>query len=97
MLNGLNVIRNLSMDESSIYVLGIPIVLTMAVIFLPSKVVSETPQMIQYLLGSPITIAAITAIVINLVMGKHQESKVAETDKELKKTNLSKEELAESK
>ena len=74
MLNGLNVIRNLATDESTIYVLGIPIVLTMAVILLPAKVVSETPQIIQYLLGSPITIAALSAIIINLVMGNKATS-----------------------
>ncbi|MDN6543329.1 MAG: purine permease, partial [Lentilactobacillus parabuchneri] len=56
------------------YVLGIPIVLTRAVILLPAKVVSETPQIIQYLLGSPITIAALSAIIINLVMGNKATS-----------------------
>ncbi|MBZ3776382.1 solute carrier family 23 protein [Lentilactobacillus otakiensis] len=96
MLNGLNVIRNLATDESSIYVLGIPIVLTMAVILLPAKVVSETPQMIQYLLGSPITIAALSAIIINLVMGNRKVSESTE-DTEEKVEPVSKEQLAESK
>ncbi len=71
MLNGLNVIRYLDTNESSTYILGIPIVLTMAVILVPSKLISATPQMIQYLLGSPITIAAVSAIILNLVMGEH--------------------------
>ena len=72
MLNGLNVIRDLDTNESSIYILGIPIVLTMAVILLPSAVLKSTPQMVQYLLGSPITIAAISAVVLNLAMGDHK-------------------------
>ncbi|GAA2968375.1 uracil-xanthine permease family protein [Lentilactobacillus parakefiri] len=97
MLNGLNVIRNLATDESTIYVLGIPIVLTMAVILLPAKVISETPQMVQYLLGSPITIAALSAIIINLVMGNRKVSESPEDTSEIKPTAVSKEELAESK
>lgn len=97
MLNGLNVIRNLATDESSIYVLGIPIVLTMAVILLPAKVVSETPQMVQYLLGSPITIAALSAIIINLVMGNRKVSEATEDSEEIKSTDAPKEQLAESK
>lgn len=97
MLNGLNVIRNLATDESSIYVLGIPIVLTMAVILLPAKVVSETPQMVQYLLDSPITIAALSAIIINLVMGNRKVSEATEDSEEIKSTDAPKEQLAESK
>jgi NCS2 family nucleobase:cation symporter-2 len=96
MLNGLNVIRYLDTNESSIYILGIPIVLTMAVILVPSHLVASTPQIIQYLLGSPITIAAISAIILNLVMGERPEkspSSAAETVTTKKQTSK----LAESK
>jgi NCS2 family nucleobase:cation symporter-2 len=87
MLNGLNVIRYLDTNESAIYILGIPIVLTMAVILVPSHLVSSTPQMIQYLLGSPITIAAVSAIILNLVMGDHRpETETVDEPRESKKT-----------
>lgn len=82
MLNGLNVIRDLKTSESAIYVIGIPIVLTMALVLIPSKVVSEAPQMLQYLLGSPITIAAISAIILNLVMGSKVPVETTETETE---------------
>lgn len=68
MLNGLNVIRYLQTNESTMYVIGIPIIMTMALILVPTTVIHETPQLVQYLLGSPITIAAVTAIIINLLM-----------------------------
>ncbi|WP_283680045.1 solute carrier family 23 protein [Lentilactobacillus sp. Marseille-Q4993] len=78
MLNGLNVIRKIETTESTLYVLGIPIVLTMATVLLPSKVTTELPQMVQYLLGSPITVGAISAIILNIVMGSgSKEEKVA--------------------
>ncbi|ANZ64694.1 xanthine/uracil permease [Secundilactobacillus paracollinoides] len=80
MLNGLNVIRNLATSDSAIYVIGIPIVLTMAVVLVPSKVVSEAPQMIQYLLGSPITIGAISAILMNLFMSKSSKQTVKKSE-----------------
>ncbi len=44
----------------------------MALVLIPSKVVSEAPQLIQYLLGSPITIAALSAIILNLLMSNKQ-------------------------
>jgi len=31
---------------------------------------NEAPQMVQYLLGSPIAVAAVAAIILNLVMPK---------------------------
>lgn len=98
MLNGLNVIRYLNTNESAIYILGIPIVLTMAVILVPSHLVNSTPQIIQYLLGSPITIAAISAIILNLIMGDHQPETKADNDpKESKKETAHHAKLAASK
>ncbi|MCI1974623.1 MAG: purine/pyrimidine permease [Limosilactobacillus sp.] len=70
MLNGLNVIRNLKVRESDLYIIGLPIVITIALVLIPQKIVHGAPQMIQYLLGSPVAMAAITAIILNLVMPK---------------------------
>lgn len=72
MLNGLNVIRRLQTNESDIYVIGLPIILTIALVLLPTKVMHEAPQMIQYLLGSPIAVAAVAAIILNLLMPKRR-------------------------
>lgn len=73
MLNGLNVIRRLKTGESDIYVIGLPIVLTIALVLLPKHVLNSSPQMLQYLLGSPIAISAITAIVLNILMPKRPQ------------------------
>lgn len=73
MLNGLNVIRRLKTGESDIYVIGLPIVLTIALVLLPKHVLNSAPQMLQYLLGSPIAISAITAIVLNILMPKRPQ------------------------
>ena len=68
MLNGLNVIRRLDTAPADIYVIGLPIILTLAITFLPKHVISAAPQMLQYLLGSPIAVAALTAIILHLLM-----------------------------
>ena len=72
MLNGLKVIRNVETEESDLYVIGIPIVLTMALLLVPKKVVAVTPQLLQYLLGSPIAVAAIVAVILKLIMPKYR-------------------------
>ncbi|AUI71049.1 nucleobase:cation symporter-2 family protein [Companilactobacillus alimentarius] len=73
MLNGLNVIRGLETTDRDLYIIGIPIVLTLALVLLPANVTKNAPQIIQYLLGSPIAVAAIAAIILNLVMPKVKE------------------------
>ncbi|GEA97903.1 xanthine/uracil permease [Levilactobacillus brevis] len=77
MLNGLNVIRRLDLGESSLYVIGLPIVLTLALVLLPATVTKESPQLVQYLLGSPIAVAAIAAILLNLCMPSDQQHSAA--------------------
>lgn len=68
MLNGLNVIRGLETTDRDLYIIGIPIILTLALVLLPANVTKNAPQILQYLLGSPIAVAAIAAIILNLVM-----------------------------
>ena len=70
MLNGLNVIRGLETTDRDLYIIGIPIILTLALVLLPATVTKDAPQILQYLLGSPIAVAAIAAIILNLVMPK---------------------------
>ncbi|WP_334328797.1 uracil-xanthine permease family protein [Companilactobacillus sp. HBUAS59699] len=73
MLNGLNVIRSLHTTDRDIYIIGLPIILTLALVLLPANVIKQAPQIIQYLLGSPIAVAAVAAILLNLLMPKIKE------------------------
>ena len=72
MLNGVNVIRGIKTADADLYIIGIPIVLTLAIILLPSSIAKAAPQMVQYLLGSPIAVAALAAIILNLLMPRRQ-------------------------
>lgn len=70
MLNGLKVIKGLQTSERDLYVVGMPIILTMAMILIPSTTVKAAPEMIQYILESPVAVAAIACVILNLVMPK---------------------------
>lgn len=76
MLNGLNVIRGIETTDRDLYIIGIPIILTLALVLLPANVTKNAPQILQYLLGSPIAVAAIAAIILNLVMPKQSAKQV---------------------
>lgn len=73
MLNGLNVIRTLHTQERDMYIIGIPIILCIAIIIMPQSLVKATPQMIQYLLESPISICALAAIILNLILPRDRQ------------------------
>lgn len=73
MLNGLNVIRNIETQASDLYIIGLPIIFTLAIVLLPTKVTNAAPELVQYLLGSPVAIAALVAIILNLVMPKRSK------------------------
>ena len=79
MLNGLKSIPQI--NGKQIYTVGIPMVLTFALNLVPAKIMSQAPQFLQYFLKSPITIAALTAIVLNLIL--NQESRVRTPKKSL--------------
>lgn len=73
MLNGLNVIRSLHTTDRDLYIIGLPIILTLALVLLPESVINQAPQLLQYLLGSPIAIAAVAAILLNILMPNTRE------------------------
>ena len=61
-------IRGIQTQASDLYIIGLPIILTLAIVLLPKTVTNHAPQLVQYLLGSPVAIAAVCAIVLNLLM-----------------------------
>lgn len=70
MLNGLKVIKGIRTTERDLYVVGMPIILTMAMILIPASTVKAAPQMIQYVLESSVAVAAIACVILNQIMPK---------------------------
>ncbi|MBF0713464.1 purine/pyrimidine permease [Gemella sp. GH3] len=68
MLNGFRVVKNADFSERELYIIGIPLIFAIGLLFIPKEVVTSAPQMLQYLLNSPIAIGAIVAIIMNKVM-----------------------------
>lgn len=74
MLNGLNVIFHIKPQERDIYIIGIPIIICIAIMTMPTNLIKAVPQNLQYLLNSPIALCSLTAIVLNLVLPKDKIS-----------------------
>lgn len=64
-MSGFQVLKQKQLGQKEMYVISIPILLVIALTFLPADYLSTLPTMIQYLFGSPIAIASLTAIILN--------------------------------
>lgn len=64
-INGIQVMKNQHIGEKEMYVISIPMILTLALVLIPKDYLYSLPTFVQYLLGSPILVAAMAAIVLN--------------------------------
>lgn len=64
-INGIQVMKNQHIGEKEMYVISIPMILTLALVLIPKDYLYSLPTFVQYLLGSPILAAALAAIILN--------------------------------
>lgn len=67
-ISGLQVMKNERIAEKEMYVISVPVILTLALTLLPKDFLYSLPTTVQYLFGSPIATAAIVAILLNKVL-----------------------------
>lgn len=65
MLSGFRVIKNQEFSERELYIIGVPLIFAIGLLFMPAEVKQSAPQFIQYLLDSPIALSAIVAVAMN--------------------------------
>ncbi|MGO2722646.1 MAG: uracil-xanthine permease family protein [Lactobacillus sp.] len=65
MLSGFRVIKNAEFSERELYIIGVPLIVAIGLLFKPASLSAHAPQLLKYLLDSPIAISAIVAIVMN--------------------------------
>ena len=65
LLNGFKVVKDLDFSERELYIIGVPLMFTIGLLFIPAELKASTPQLLQYLIGSPIAVGAIVAIIMN--------------------------------
>lgn len=68
LLNGFRQIKGEPLSERQLYIIGVPIAVAVGLLNLPSDVSAAAPEVLQYLLDSPIAISAIVCIVLNKIL-----------------------------
>ncbi|MFE9275733.1 uracil-xanthine permease family protein [Paenibacillus glucanolyticus] len=67
-INGIQVMKNEKIGEKEMYIIAIPMILTLALVLIPKDFLYTLPTFVQYLFGSPILAAALAAIVLNKLL-----------------------------
>ena len=65
LLNGFRVVKDLDFSERELYIIGVPLMFTIGLLFIPAELKASAAQLLQYLIGSPIAVGAIVAIIMN--------------------------------
>ena len=68
LLNGFRQIKGEPLSERQLYIIGVPIAVAVGLLNLPADVSAGAPEVLQYLLNSPIAISAIVCIVLNKIL-----------------------------
>lgn len=63
-INGIQVMKNEKIGEKEMYIIAIPMIVTLALVLIPKDFLYSLPTFVQYLLGSPILAASIAAILL---------------------------------
>lgn len=68
LLGGIKVITVQALHEREFYIVGIPIITVIALVLLPAEIKEVTPQLLRYLLDSPIAFGSLVVLALNICL-----------------------------
>ncbi|GGC82712.1 uracil-xanthine permease family protein [Enterococcus wangshanyuanii] len=74
-ISGIKVIKEVEINEKEMYVIAIPMILTLALTLIPEEFIQSLPQFLQYLFGSSVATASIAAILLNRLLPSEKSAK----------------------
>lgn len=80
-ISGLKVIKEIDINEKEMYVIAIPMILTIALTLIPEEFIQSLPQFLQYLFGSSVATASIAAIILNRLLPSEKNEKARTQEK----------------
>lgn len=72
-VSGMKVMSDVTIHEKEMYVIAVPIIMTLALTLLPKEFLETLPQFLQYLFSSPVATASIVAILLHTILPNVQE------------------------
>ncbi|MEI5995496.1 uracil-xanthine permease family protein [Candidatus Enterococcus mansonii] len=84
-ISGIKVIKEVEIGEKEMYVIAIPMIVTLALTLIPKEFIQALPPFLNYLFGSSVATASIAAILLNRILPveKQADEKIKVEKKEL--------------
>jgi uracil-xanthine permease len=73
LMSGLRAMHNIELNDRNILIIGIPVFITVCVSLLPGVIVDSMPTLLSFLFSSSITVGALAAVIINLIVPETKE------------------------
>ncbi|MGX7245208.1 uracil-xanthine permease family protein [Enterococcus quebecensis] len=87
-ISGLKVIKEVEISEKEMYVIAIPMILTIALTLIPKEFIQSLPQFLQYLFSSSVATASIAAILLNRLLPEEKAEKHKMEQTRLEKSEI---------
>ncbi len=68
LMSGLRSMHDIKLDDRNILIVGIPVFITVCVSLLPAEIVNSMPSLLSFLFSSSITVGAMAAVIVNLLL-----------------------------
>lgn len=72
LMSGLRSMHHIELSDRSILIIGIPVFITVCVSLLPQDAVNSMPALLNFLFSSSITVGALAAVIVNLIIPKEK-------------------------
>ena len=73
LMSGLRSMHHLELNDRNILIIGIPVFITVCVSLLPAEIRDTMPTLLSFLFSSSITVGALVAVIINLILPLKEE------------------------
>jgi xanthine/uracil permease len=73
LMSGWRSMHDIKLNDRNILIIGIPVFITVCVSLLPGTIVNSMPTLISFLFSSSITVGALVAVIINLIVPQAKE------------------------
>jgi uracil-xanthine permease len=73
LMSGFRSMHHIELSDRNILIIGIPVFITICVSLLPAEIRNSMPTLLRFLFSSSITVGALVAVVVNLVIPSEKE------------------------
>jgi NCS2 family nucleobase:cation symporter-2 len=73
LMSGFRSMHHIELSDRNILIIGIPVFITVCVSLLPAEIVNSMPTLLSFFFSSSITVGALAAVLINLIIPEVKE------------------------